>query len=239
MEIIPTILVKDFKEVKDRIKKVEDYVNWVQLDIMDGLFVYNETWPHSVIPGRARRDGLYSKELEKLKKLKTKAKIEAHLMVEKPEEEINDWLNLVDRIIIHFESKITNRELGIKELIKRIHKKKKQIGLALNPETHHSVVLPFLPRSAKQQGEKDFLDLVLFMTVQPGWGGQEFKEWVLTKIVALRKIWPSGNIEVDGGVNDENIKKIVKAGVNSVCAGSYIFRSKNIEKAIINLKKHA
>lgn len=228
MEIIPTILVKDFKEVKDRIKKVEDYVNWVQLDIMDGLFVYNETWPHSVIPGRARRDGLYSKELEKLKKLKTKVKIEAHLMVEKPEEEVDDWLDLVDRIIIHFESKITNRELGIKELIKRIHKKKKQIGLALNPETHHSAAIPFL---------RD-LDLVLFMTVQPGWGGQEFKKWVLTKIEALRKIWPNGNIEVDGGINDENIKKIVKAGANLICAGSYIFRSRNIEKAIINLKKH-
>lgn len=226
-EIIPTILVTKFKEVKERIKKVEPYVKLVQLDIMDGVFVYNETWPHSVIPGRAKRGKAYLKEIEKLKKLKTKVKIEAHLMVEKPEEEINDWLKVADRIIIHFESKITNRELGIRELIKKVHKKGKEFGLALNPETHPAVVTPFLKE----------LDLVLFMTVQPGWGGQEFKEWTLTKVEVLRKLWSDGNIEVDGGMNPETVTKAIEAGANLICAGTYIFRSKNIEEAINNFKK--
>ncbi len=225
-EIIPTILVNTFDEVKERIKAVENYVNWVQLDVMDGVFVNNETWPHAVVPGIAKRGVKFLKELEKLKKLKTKTKIEAHLMVEKPEEEFDEWLKIADRIIIHFESKITNRELGIRELVKKAHQKKKGIGLALNPETHYAVATPFL---------KD-LDLVLIMTVQPGWGGQEFKDWTLTKIEALRKIWPKGNIEVDGGVSDKNIKKLIKAGANLICAGTYIYRSKDIKQAVGNLK---
>lgn len=225
-EIIPTILVKNFKEVEERIKAVEKYVHWVQLDIMDGIFVNNETWPHSVIPGIAKRGKAYSKEIEKLKKLKTRVKIEAHLMVEKPEEEIDEWLKVADRIIIHFESRVTNRELGIRELIKKAHNKKKGIGLALNPETHYAVATPFLKE----------LDLVLIMTVQPGWGGQEFKEWILNKIKVLREIWPNGNIEVDGGVDDENIKKITGAGANLICVGTFIFKSKNIKKAVEDLK---
>lgn len=236
-EIIPTILVKKFSEVKERIKAVENYVHWVQLDVMDGVFVYNETWPHSVIPGRAKRGKQFFKEIEKLKKLKTKVKIEVHLMVEKPEEEFDEWLGIADRIIIHFESKITNREFGIRELIEKAHNKKKGFGLALNPETHYAVATPFLPRPGKRRGEKD-LDLVLIMTVQPGWGGQEFKEWTLTKIEALRKLWPEGNIGVDGGISPEMARKTVKAGANLICAGTYIFRSKDIEQAIDNLKKY-
>ncbi len=120
-EIIPTILVNTFDEVKKRIKQVEGYANWVQLDVMDGVFVNNETWPHSVVPGKAKKGIKYFKEIRKLKGLKTKihpvksrkagtakqlfnrVKIEAHLMVEEPEKEFDDWLKIADRIIIHFE----------------------------------------------------------------------------------------------------------------------------------------
>ncbi|MBU2564445.1 ribulose-phosphate 3-epimerase [Patescibacteria group bacterium] len=207
IEIIPTILNKDFKEVKESIKKVENYVNWVQLDIMDGIFVNNETWNNP----------------DDLKKIDSKVKIEAHLMIDKPIEKINDWLDVVDRVIIHFES---SKDGEIKEIIKRAKDKKKEIGLAINPETHFSVVLPFL----------NDLDLVLIMTVQPGFGGQEFKEFNLKKIKALRRIWKNGNIEVDGGVNNRNIKRIKKAGANLICSGSYIFNNSNIEKAIKSLK---
>ena len=204
-EIIPTILVKKFSEVKERIKAVENYVNWVQLDIMDGVFVKNTTWNNPL----------------DLQDFKTKVKLEAHLMVEKPEEVIDDWLKVVDRVIVHFESKIYDLD----DLIKKIHNSGKQIGLAINPETHFSVVEPFL----------EYLDLVLFMTVQPGWGGQKFREEVLVKIKSLREIWPNGNIEVDGGVNDENIGKIVEAGANLICMGTFIFKNKNIKETIANL----
>lgn len=226
-EIIPTILVNNFKEVEEKIKAVEKHVNWIQLDVMDGVFVNNETWPHSIVPGRAKRGKKFFQEIAKIKKLKTRVKIEAHLMVEEPEKEFDEWLKVADRIIVHFESKIINRELGIEEMIKKAHKAKKEFGLALNPETHYAAATPFL---------KD-LDLVLFMTVQPGWGGQELKAWVLEKAEALRKIWPDGNIEMDGGANNENINKIKKSGVNLICVGTYIFRNKNIEEAIKGLSK--
>ncbi len=205
IEIIPTILVKDFKEVKERIKKVEDYVSWVQLDIMDGVFVNNETWRNP----------------EDLKNFKTKAKLEAHLMVQKPEEVIDDWLEVVDRVIVHYEA--CN---NLDELIRKVHDKGKQIGLAINPKTSIDVAKSFLSN----------LDLVLLMTVNPGQGGQEFKYEVLEKIRALRKLWLDGNIEVDGGINPETAKKAIKVGANLICAGTYIFKSKEIKQAIEGLR---
>jgi ribulose-phosphate 3-epimerase len=224
-EIIPTILVQTFDEVKEKIEAVKDSVEWVQIDVMDGIFVYNETWPHSAVPGIAKRGAAYSKEITKLKKLKTGVKIEVHLMVEKPEKEIKDWLRIADRIIVHFESKITNRELGIRELIEKCHKNKIEFGLAINPETHWAVATPFF-------GD---LDLILLMSIQPGWGGQEMKAWVLEKAEALRERGYDKNIEIDGGVNDENIAKVVKSGINLICVGTYIYRSKNIKEAIKKL----
>jgi ribulose-phosphate 3-epimerase len=128
----------------------------------------------------------------------------------------------VDRVIIHFESKIEDLE----NLIKKVHNRKKQIGLAINPETDCRVIAPFLNK----------IDLVLFMAVQPGWGGQVFDPEVLDKIKALREIWPDGNIGVDGGVNDKNAKQIFSAGANILCVGNYIFKSENIKQAIEGLK---
>lgn len=211
IEVIPTILVKSFKEVKERIKKVEDCVSWVQLDVMDGIFVDNKTFND---PG-------------KLKNLKTDIKLEAHLMIQKPEEVIDDWLRIVDRIIIHFESEIEGRELGIKKMIKKAHNKNREFGLAINPETDVTAIKSFL---------KD-IELILIMTVQPGWGGQKFQNWTLEKIKFLREIWPNGNIEVDGGLNDKTAPKAIEAGANIICAGNYIFKNKDIKEAIKNLKK--
>jgi len=219
IEIIPTILVDNFKQVKERIKKVEDYVSWIQLDIMDGVFVDNKTWPYT--------EG----SINDLKEIstcgrpavgwKTRTKLEAHLMVEKPKEVIDDWLEVVDRMIIHYETSD-----DIKEIIKRVHERKKEIGLAINPETLIDVLKPFL-------GD---LDLVLLMTVNPGQGGQEFEYEVLEKIKALRKLWPNGNIEVDGGINPETAQESIKAGANLICAGTYIFKSKDIKQAIEGLR---
>jgi len=211
-EIIPTILVSDFKKVKQRIKSVEPYVNWVQLDIMDGIFVDNQTF----------------NKPKKIKKIKTKLNFEAHLMVQYPEKAIDDWLKTTDRVIFHYESRIKNRELGIRKMIDKAHKAGKQIGIAINPETDIAVTTPFL---------KD-LDLVLLMTVQPGWGGQKFKQWTLNKIKLLRQKWPKGNIEVDGGVEPETAKLAANAGANLICSGTYIFKSKNIKQAIEKLKSN-
>ena len=204
-EIIPTILVKTFDEVKEKIRLVENDVNWIQLDIMDGIFVDNKTWDSS----------------SDLKNFKTKAKIEAHLMAQEPEKIIDDWLQVVDRIIVHFESQISD----LNALIEKIHNNGKQIGLALNPETNIEVLKPFLNN----------LDLVLLMSINPGWGGQEFKPETLEKIKNLRNIWPSGNIGIDGGINDANIKEISGAGANLFSIGNFIFKSENISQTISKL----
>ena len=216
IEIIPTILVKEFEEVKKRIKCVEKYVKWVQLDVMDGIFVENTTWPYS-------EEGA---KISDFKKIKSKTKTEVHLMIQGPEKVIKDWLEVTDRVIVHYESDISNSENAVKNLIETVHKANKQIGLAINPETDVSAVKPFFKK----------LDLVLIMTVQPGRGGQEFKEWILEKIKVLREMWPNGNIEVDGGINPETAKKVIEAGANLICAGTYIFTSKDVKIAINNLK---
>jgi ribulose-phosphate 3-epimerase len=204
-EIIPTILVKTFDEAKEKIKLVENYVNWVQLDIMDGIFVENITWNNP----------------DDLKNFKTKVKTEAHLMVQEPEKIIDKWLSVVDRVIVHFESKI----LDTNKLIEKIHNQGKQIGLALNPETNIEALEPFLSK----------LDLILLMSVNPGRGGQEFKLEILKKIKNLRNIWPNGDIEVDGGINNENIEEIIKAGANLFNIGNYIYKSQNTEQTIHQL----
>jgi ribulose-phosphate 3-epimerase len=206
-EIIPTILVKTFDEVKEKIRAVENYVDWVQLDIMDGVFVKNKTWDNP----------------NDLKDFKTKVKMEAHLMVDKPEKIIDAWLDVVDRIIVHQES--TD---DIQEVIEKTHKKGKEIGIALNPETDIKTIKPFL----------DDLDLVLLMSVEPGWGGQEFKIETLKKIKSLRNIWPDGNIEIDGGINGENIKEIYNIGANLFCVGNYIFKSNDTKSTIQKLKQN-
>ncbi len=210
VEIIPTILVKKFKEAKKQIKQVEELVDWIQLDVVDGVFADNKTWNKS----------------KDLKNFKTLVKIEAHLMIQEPEDVIDNWLDVTDRIIIHYESKINNKDLAIKNLINKAKNKNKQIGLAINPATPYAVVLPFI----------NDLDLVLIMTVDPGRGGQKFKNWTLDKIKSLRKKWPSGNIEVDGGLSPETAKLAINAGANIICSGTYIFGSKNIKQAIENLK---
>ena len=210
IEIIPTILVKKFEKIKERIKTVEPYVNWIHLDIMDGIFASNSTW-------NSPKD---------LKKIGTKMKLEAHLMVQKPENVINDWLKVLDRIIIHYESKIDNKDLVIQKLIKKVHKKNKQIGLAISPDTPVNTVMPFLKK----------LDLVLIMTVNPGRGGQKFQEKTLEKIKTLRKNWPNGNIAVDGGINPKSAKIAIQAGANIIYSGSYIFNSSDPGLAIKNLK---
>jgi len=224
IEIIPTILVKNFKEVKERIKQVKRFVNWIHLDIMDGIFVNNKTWPYT--EGNIKDLKEISACGRSSAGWKIKTKIEVHLMVEKPENVIDKWLEVVDRVIIHNESKANNKNIVIQKLIKKVHKKNKQIGLAINPETPINSIIPFLKK----------LDLVLIMTVKPGWGGQKFQEKTLEKIKDLRKIWPNHDIAIDGGINPKSAKNAIQSGANIICSGTYIFENKDIKKAINNLK---
>jgi len=206
IEVVPTIIAKDFDELKEKVKKVEPYVEWVQLDVMDGKFVENLTW----------------NKPSDLKGLETNLKLEVHLMVEKPEEVIDDWIKSgIKRLIIHYEA---TEETG--QIIERVKESGLEVGLAINPETSIEGISPFVKQ----------LDVVLVMTVNPGQGGQKFLQETLWKIERLRERYPNVNIGVDGGINLETAPRVIQAGANVLASGSAIFKSDNIEETIKQLK---
>lgn len=209
IKIIPVIIAEDFWAVKEKIKAVEPYTNWVQLDIMDGQFVKNFTWNNP----------------EDLKTFKTDLSLELHLMIEKPEKQIDKWIQPgVKRIIFHYEA--TDKH---KQLIERVKKAGLESGMALNPETPIDVLDPFLSSGS--------LSSILIMTVKPGKTGQEFFKGSLAKIRALRKKYREIDIGVDGGINLKTAPQVIKAGANILSVGSAIFKSKNIKEAIKKLKE--
>ena len=206
IQIIPAIIAKNFQEVQDKINKIEPYVEWAQLDVMDGKFVDNFTWGNPA----------------DLKNLKTNLNLEVHLMINNPEEVIDDWIDSgVKRIIFHYETTAKH-----KELIEKIKKAGLEVGLAINPETSLEAIDNFIKQ----------LDLVLIMTVNPGFGGQEFLNESVDKIKQLREKYKDVNIEVDGGINLETAPKVIKAGVNILAVGTAIFKSDNIKQTIKELK---
>jgi len=238
MEIIPAIIAKSFDELKAKIKLVESYVKTVQLDVMDGIFVDNKTWPYFAPQSGATNDVPF---LDDLDKLETNLMFEAHLMIEAPHRVLNRWLASpkIFRIILHWEAleKIHNHELlpyqtqidarfPISNLSREIHRCGKQFGMALNPETPIEVLDNFINN----------INLVTLMSVDPGFAGQELKETVIPKIIALRQHYPDVKIEIDGGVNPQNILKLATAGADFLVVGSSIFQSKNIDVSIKKIK---
>lgn len=211
-EIIPAIIAKNFEEVKKKIKLVEPYVKWVQLDIMDGKFVPNVTWNN---PADLRNESF-------------EINLEAHLMISEPEKYIESWITAgIKRIIFHIEAASKPEEI-----IKMCREKGVQAGVAMNPETPYQS----LCSGTGQTPLIELVDMVLVLGVSPGFGGQKFKPEVISKIQALREANPHLTIGVDGGMNPETAKLVIDAGANVIVAGSYIYESENIEKAIDELK---
>lgn len=200
--VIPAILAKSKKEFTEKIKRVHPYAKFIQIDVMDGFFVPNKTWADPA-------------EIKKMKM----PKYEVHLMVKDIEEEIKKWAG-ADRIIFHIEA-TKNPEKCIKE----IKKLKKQVGMAINPETPVAKIKKFLSQ----------IDHVLVMGVNPGFSGQKFQPKVLSKIKKLRLLAPNIKIGVDGGVDKTNAKKLYSVGADTLCAASSIFKSKNVRNAIDEL----
>ena len=202
-QVIPAILEKNWKDVEAKIHLVEGKVEWVQLDIMDNKFVPNQTWDNP-------------KDLEGLK---TNLNIEVHLMIENPEDYLDEWCDLssVKRVIVHAEA-----VRDVSDAIRLIQSRNKQAGIALNPETSVDIIAP----------EVFNLDLVLVMGVKPGFSGQAFCETSLEKIREIRELDDAIDIAVDGGVNLETSPKIVEAGANILCAASFLWSAKDIDKQI-------
>ena len=205
MQVYPSILVQNFEEFEAKINLVRSLVDTIHLDIMDGVFVNNKT--------------IY--DVDKINSFDWGVDYELHLMVE--EQEIEKWLNTsAKRIIFHYESvSVTANSLRKRqEVIKKIKEKSKEVGIAVNMETDIESIFPFLNE----------IDLILIMSISPGWSGQKFTPEAFEKIKKLRKKNFKGIIEIDGGVNESNIRAIANAGVDAVSVASAIW---NVDKSKI------
>ena len=214
IKISPSILSADFSQLGNEIKRLEDGgADMIHVDVMDGHFVPNLTIGPPVIKALKKQSSLL---------------FDVHLMISPVHKYIDDYADAgADIITIHPEA--TD---NLKDSILKIKKLNKKVGVSLNPETKIDVITQYLNE----------IDLVLIMSVNPGFGGQKFIPEVLTKIKDLKKIQKDKNldfdIEIDGGINFDNSKIAIEAGANILVSGTTIFKSNNgdIKKNIELLK---
>lgn len=210
IKIIPSILVKNKAEFTKHWKQISPYFNYAQIDIMDGKFVKNKNY---ITP-------------DDIKTLTKKHQLEIHLMVNKVSQYVATWSQLknVQKIIWHYEADKNIKH--IEAINKNLKGQKIKTALAINPQTSLAKIKTLIPQ----------FDTIQIMAVTPGLQGQKFQSRVLTKIKTLRQQFPKLNIEVDGAINNQTFKAIVKAGANIVCPGSYLQNSKNIKASLAKLK---
>ena len=209
--VAPSLLAA--KKIVEEAKAIENIENvWLHFDVMDGKFVPNTS---------------FSLDDLLLMRKETKLFLDVHLMIENPEKYFLDYVkNGADLVTVHYEA--TNE---LSSLIENIKKAGVKVGVSIKPKTDVEVLYPYL---------KD-LDLVLVMSVEPGFGGQSFIPSALEKIEKLRKEIDKNKynclIEVDGGINKETGDLCKKSGVDVLVAGSYLFGKEDILDRIEDLKK--
>ena len=212
VKIAPSLLSANFACLKQEIDKIEA-AEWIHYDVMDGHFVPNISFGYSIL-----------KDISKV----TDKYLDVHLIISDQFKYVYNFIaSNASLIVFHYEAVEENE---IDKLIKHIKNNNIDVGIAIKPDTCQDVLKPFLSQ----------LDLVLVMSVEPGFGGQTFNHSAIEKISKLAKLREENNyhylIEVDGGINESTAKLCRQAGVDVLVAGSYVFNSDDYTKAIESLK---
>lgn len=212
MIVAPSLLSIDFLNVKEQLSIINKKCKWIHFDVMDGHFVDNIALGTGFLKTIRKNSSLF---------------LDVHIMTDIPEKVADMYIKAgADNITFHYEA--TNSEEDCHRIISYLKEKYVKVGLSIKPGTNPEKLIPFL----------DEVDMVLIMSVEPGFGGQAFIEETYNKIAFFREYRRDCNlnylIEVDGGVNDQNAHNLKNAGCDVIVAGSYVFKG-DIEQNIENI----
>lgn len=211
--VAPSLLACDFGRLAEEVQQVQDAgADWLHVDVMDGHFVPNLTIGPVVVESIRRA---------------SRIPLDVHLMINHPEQYLKAFIDAGSHYLtVHVEAPGLGTERALVKTLKTIRQEGARAGLSLRPRTSAEALKPFL----------DHLDLILVMSVEPGFGGQAFMAEAIPKVRQLRG-WFAGDIAVDGGINAKTSRHMREAGANVMVAGTYVFRSDDYAEAIRSLRE--
>lgn len=206
--VSPSVLSADFARLEQECKSLEKCgADWIHCDVMDGNFVPNITFGMPVIKSLRRCVVL---------------PLDVHLMIDRPERYVEQFAEAgADIITFHLEA-----TKNVSETLRLIHSCGKKAGISIKPDTPIGALTPY----------RGLFDMVLVMSVEPGFGGQQFIPSALDKIRRAKQLFPNVLVEVDGGITTDNAKQVIDAGVDVIVAGSAVFGAPDRKLAIAQIR---